>query len=72
MLQPRWWQMRASIRLLTAIALIAISGFSVAQGWRIVRFSLATMNIDPRKSEQRLSTLGGLHQALPRKPCKLA
>ena len=51
MLQPRWWQMRASIRLLTAIALIAISGFSVAQGWRIVRFSLATMNID--SSEKR-------------------
>ena len=43
--------MRASIRLLTAIALIAISGFSVAQGWRIVHFSLATMNID--SSEKR-------------------
>ena len=43
--------MRASIRLLTAIALIAICGFSVAQGWRIVHFSLATMNID--SSEKR-------------------
>ena len=43
--------MRASIRLLTAIALIAMSGFSVAQGWRIVHFSLATMNID--SSEKR-------------------
>ena len=43
--------MRASIRLLTAIALIAMSGLSVAQGWRIVHFSLATMNID--SSEKR-------------------
>ena len=43
--------MRASIRLLTAIALIGICGFSVAQGWRIVHFSLATMNID--SSEKR-------------------
>ena len=43
--------MRAGIRLLTAIALIAICGFSVAQGWRIVHFSLATMNID--SSEKR-------------------
>ena len=43
--------MRASIRLLTAIALIAISGLSVAQGWRIVHFSLATMNIN--SSEKR-------------------
>ena len=43
--------MRASIRLLTAIALIAMSGLSLAQGWRIVHFSLATMNID--SSEKR-------------------
>ena len=43
--------MRASIRLLTAIALIGICGLSVAQGWRIVHFSLATMNID--SSEKR-------------------
>ncbi|MGB6915884.1 MAG: hypothetical protein WBE42_24510, partial [Pseudolabrys sp.] len=43
--------MRAGIRLLTAIALIAMSGLSVAQGWRIVHFSLATMNID--SSEKR-------------------
>ena len=43
--------MRAGIRLLTAIALIAMSGLSVAQGWRIVHFSLATMNIN--SSEKR-------------------
>ena len=43
--------MPAGIRLLTAIALIAMSGLSVAQGWRIVHFSLATMNID--SSEKR-------------------
>jgi hypothetical protein len=37
---------RASIRLLTAIAVIGICGISVAEGWRIVHFSLVTMNID--------------------------
>src|SRR5262245_27980179 len=36
--------MRASIRLLTAIALIAMGGIAVAQGWEIVHFSLAMMN----------------------------
>src|SRR5262245_19537355 len=36
--------MRASIRLLTAFALIAMSGLAVAQGWAIVHFSLAMMN----------------------------
>jgi hypothetical protein len=36
---------RATIRLLTAIALIVISGVAVAQGWGIVRFFLAGMNI---------------------------
>jgi hypothetical protein len=36
---------RATIRLLTAIALIVISGIFVAQGWGIVRFFLAGMNI---------------------------
>ena len=36
--------MRADIRLWTAIAMIGICGFSVAQGWRIVHFSLAMVN----------------------------
>jgi hypothetical protein len=36
---------RITIRLLTAVALIVISGVSVAQGWGIVRFFLASMNI---------------------------
>jgi hypothetical protein len=36
---------RATIRLLTAIALILISGIAVAQGWGIVRFFLASVNI---------------------------
>ena len=43
--------MRADIRLVTAIAMIVICGFSVAQGWRIVHFSLAMENID--SSEKR-------------------
>jgi hypothetical protein len=36
---------RVTIRLLTAIALIVISGVSIAQGWGIVRFFLASTNI---------------------------
>ena len=43
--------MRADIRLWTAIAMIGICGFSVAQGWSIVHFSLAIRNID--SSEKR-------------------
>ena len=43
--------MRADIRLFTAIAMIGICGFSVAQGSRIVHFSLATVNVD--SSEKR-------------------
>jgi len=38
--------MRADIRFWTAIVLIGICGFSVARGWSIVHFSLATANID--------------------------
>jgi hypothetical protein len=37
--------MRVTIRLLTAIALIVISGVAVARGWEIVRFFLANTNI---------------------------
>src|SRR6516164_4435698 len=36
---------RVTIRLLTAIALIVICGIAVAQGWGIVRFFLASVNI---------------------------
>lgn len=43
--------MRADIRLLTAIALIGICGFSVTRGWSIVHFSLAMANVD--SSEKR-------------------
>jgi hypothetical protein len=44
-------KVRASIRLLTAIALIGICGIAITQGSRIVHFSLVTMNID--SSERR-------------------
>jgi hypothetical protein len=37
--------LRLDVRLWTAIALIGICGFSIAQGWGIVRFSLAMANI---------------------------
>ena len=43
--------MRADIRLCTAIAIIAICGLSIAQGWRMARFSLAMVNIE--SSEKR-------------------
>ena len=43
--------MRADIRWCTAIAIIAICGLSIAQGWRIARFSLAMANIE--SSEKR-------------------
>ena len=43
--------MRADIRLLTAIAMIGICGFSVTRGWSIVHFSLAMANVD--SSEKR-------------------
>ena len=36
---------RITIRWLTAIALVIISGITVAQGWGIVRFFLAATNI---------------------------
>ena len=43
--------MRADIRLLTAIVMIGICGFSIVRGFGIVRFSLAMANVD--SSEQR-------------------
>jgi hypothetical protein len=38
--------MRPDMRLWTAIVLIGLCGFSIVQGWGIVRFSLAMANID--------------------------
>src|SRR5690242_20705676 len=43
--------MRADIRLCTAIAILAICGLSIAQGWTIARYSLAMVNIE--SSEKR-------------------
>jgi hypothetical protein len=47
--------MRVMIRLLTAIALIVISGVAVAQGWGIVRFFLAGMNIVSAEKRARIA-----------------
>jgi hypothetical protein len=47
--------MRVTIRLLTAIALIVISGVAVAQGWGIVRFFLASMNIVSSEKRARIA-----------------
>jgi len=46
--------MRVTIRLLTAIALIVMSGVSVAQGWGIVRFFLASVNIVSSEKRARI------------------
>ena len=45
---------RITIRLLTASALIVISGVAVAQGWGIVRFFLAGMNIVSSEKRARI------------------
>jgi len=44
--------MRTTIRLLTATVVIVLSGISVAQGWEIVRFFLAGVNVvsSPRRA----------------------
>ena len=47
--------MRVGIRVWTAIALIGICGLSVAQGWRIVHFSLAMLNIDSSDKQAEIS-----------------
>src|SRR5690348_10010057 len=46
---------RVNIRLLTAIALIVISGVAVAQGWGIVRFFLASTNIVSSEKRARIA-----------------
>jgi hypothetical protein len=46
---------RVAIRLLTAIALIVISGVAVAQGWGIVRFFLASTNIVSAEKRARVA-----------------
>ena len=38
--------MRADIRLWTAIVVIGMCGFSIARGFGIVNFSLATANVE--------------------------
>jgi hypothetical protein len=43
--------MRADIRLWTAIAIIGICGFSIAQGYRIARFSLANVHASENQAE---------------------
>jgi hypothetical protein len=47
--------MRATIRLLTTIALIVIGGVTVAQGWGIVRFFLASTNIVSAEKRARVA-----------------
>ena len=46
--------MRADVRLWTAIAIIGICGFSIAQGLGIVQFSLATANINSSQKRAQI------------------
>jgi hypothetical protein len=43
--------MRADIRLWTAIAIIGICGFSIAQGYRIARFSMVNVHASENQAE---------------------
>ena len=43
--------MRADIRLWTAIAIIGICGFSIAQGYRIARFSMMNVHASENQTE---------------------
>jgi hypothetical protein len=43
--------MRADIRLWTAIAMIGICGFAIAQGYRIARFSLVNVHASENQAE---------------------
>jgi hypothetical protein len=49
--------MRADIRLWAAIAIIAICGFSITQGWKIVQFSVARTRVNIDAAENRTGTL---------------
>jgi hypothetical protein len=46
--------MRADMRLLTAIAMTGICAFAMSQGWNIVRFSLATTNIESSENREQV------------------
>ena len=48
--------MRAGLRLWTAIAIIGICGLSVARGWGVVHFSLATLNMEPAERAEIVNT----------------
>ena len=52
-------RMRGSISLATAIVLMGICGFSVAQGWTIVRFSLAKMKVESPESREEIAKRWG-------------
>ena len=51
--------MRGSMRLITAITLLGICGFSVAWGWTIVRFSLATMSVESPEKRAEIAKMWG-------------
>src|SRR5262249_27257887 len=48
-----------SIRLVTAIVLLGICGFSAAQGWTIIRLSTETMNGDSPENRREIAQTWG-------------
>ena len=48
-----------SIQLVTAIVLLGICGFSAAQGWTIIRFSVETMNGDSAEKRTEITQTWG-------------
>ena len=53
--QTQKYGMRVGIRVWTAIAMIGICGFSIVEGWSIVHFSLAMMNVDSLKNRVEIT-----------------
>ena len=48
-----------SIRFVTAIVLLGICGFSMARGWTIVRFSVATMSVNSPEKRAEIAKMWG-------------
>jgi hypothetical protein len=48
-----------SIRVVTAIVLLGICGFSIARGWTIVRFSVATMSVESPEKRAEIAKMWG-------------
>jgi hypothetical protein len=64
--------MRRYIRLATAIVVMGICGFSVAQGWTIVRFSVATTNVESSEKRAEIAKIWGATPGLASRALRTA